>query len=195
MVEANVFRTRLVDLFHAIERDDPATPPLDMLKTNLGGATVEGIEMNLGWGMGDELVIQGGVVQQRAVFDDPEPDFGGREFFRSPRRYGNVSVRWNTERGWEAFAGVRMTGSMQAPHYAGFIPQNRLETTPPFTTVDLSVGRRFAFGGRTLTVTASARNIGNSFQRDLDRGPLRDAAYVYGPRFPRSLGLLARVEF
>jgi outer membrane receptor for ferrienterochelin and colicins len=84
---------------------------------------------------------------------------------------------------------------MKAPHYAGFIPQNRLETTPPFTTVDLSVGRRFAFGGRTLTVTASARNIGNSFQRDLDRGPLRDAAYVYGPRFPRSLGLLARVEF
>jgi outer membrane receptor for ferrienterochelin and colicins len=195
MVEANVFRTRLVDLFHAIERDDPATPPLDMLKTNLGGATVEGIEMNLGWGMGDELVIQGGVVHQRAVFDDPEPDFDSREFFRTPRRYGNVSVRWNTERGWEAFAGVRVTGSMKAPHYAGFIPQNRLETTPRFTTIDLSIGRRFAFGGRTLTVTASARNIGNSFQRDLDRGPLRDAAYVYGPRFPRSLGLLARVEF
>ena len=36
--------------------------------------------------------------------------------------------------------------------------------------------------------------LSNAYQRDLDRGPLRDATYVYGPRFPRTFGLSARVE-
>jgi outer membrane receptor for ferrienterochelin and colicins len=195
LVELNVFRTRLDHLFHAIEADDPATPDLEMLKTNLGGASVYGVEVNLGWGLGDTFVVQGGAVVGRARFDEPEPDFGSRDFFRSPQRYGNLSARWVLDSGWELFAGARFTGSMKAPHYAGYIDSNRLETTPAFATIDASVGRRFRFGARTLLVTASARNLTNAYQRDLDRGPLRDASYVYGPRFPRAFGLRAQVEF
>jgi outer membrane receptor for ferrienterochelin and colicins len=194
LVEANAFRTRLLDLFHAIEHDDAGTPELELLKTNLGGAVVQGVELNLGWGIGDDLVLQGGIVEQRATFDAPEPDFGSRDFFRTPRRYGNVTARWNVG-GWETFAGVRVTGSMKAPHYAGYVADNRLETTPAFATIDAAIGRRLAIRDRALTVTATARNLTNAFQRDLDRGPRRDASYVYGPRFPRSFGLLARVEF
>jgi outer membrane receptor for ferrienterochelin and colicins len=51
------------------------------------------------------------------------------------------------------------------------------------------------FGPRALVITVSGRNLTDAYQRDLDRGPLRDASYVYGPRFPRSVGVLARVEF
>jgi outer membrane receptor for ferrienterochelin and colicins len=145
--------------------------------------------------MGDDLVIQGGVVLQRAEFDTPEPDFGSREFFRTPRRYGNLTARWTSHDGWELFGGMKFTGRMKAPHYGGFIPEDRLDTTPTFATLDLSIGRRLALGDRALVVTLSGRNLTDAYQRDLDRGPLRDASYVYGPRFPRSLGLLARVEF
>jgi outer membrane receptor for ferrienterochelin and colicins len=195
LVEFNAFHTRLTDLFHAVEDNDPLTPALELRKTNLGGARVYGVEANLGWGIADDLVVQGGVVVQRAVFDAPEPDFGSREFFRTPRQYGNLTARWTTHGGWEVFGGMKFTGAMKAPHYAGFIPVKRLETTRAFATLDLSLGRRLSVGARTLVVTLSGRNLTNAYQRDLDRGPLRDASYVYGPRFPRSLGLLARVEF
>jgi outer membrane receptor for ferrienterochelin and colicins len=195
LVELNAFHTRLTNLFHAIEDDDPATSALEMLKTNVGGAQVYGVEANLGWGMGDDLVFQGGMVLQRAAFDTPEPDFGSREFFRTPRRYGNLTARWTSHDGWELFGGMKFTGRMKAPHYAGFITENRLETTRPFATIDVSVGHRVVFGPRALVITVSGRNLTDAYQRDLDRGPLRDASYVYGPRFPRSVGVLARVEF
>ena len=195
LLEANVFHTRLTNLFHVIEQDDVATVPFETMKTNFGGARVQGIELNAGWGIGDDLVIQGGVVLQQARFDTPEPDFGSRDFFRSPRRYGNLSVRWNTHAGWQLFAGAKVTGTMSAPHYAGAIAADRLERTPAFTSIDLSIGRRLVIAGRALMVTIAGRNLTNAYQRDLDAGPLRDASYVYGPRFPRSFGVSARVEF
>jgi outer membrane receptor for ferrienterochelin and colicins len=195
LFEVNAFHTRLTDLFHIVDRDDPATPAFETLKTNLGGARVYGIEANAGWGFGDDFILQGGFVIQRARFDDAEPDFGSRDFFRTPERYGNVSLRWNTHSGWQLFAGGRWTGSMVAPHYAGFIESSRMETTPAFMVVDLSVGRQVTIGGRALVLTFSGRNLTNTYQRDLDEGPLRDATYVYGPRFPRSAGVSARMEF
>lgn len=185
LLEATVFHTRLTDLFHTITTDS------SLFKTNLGGARVEGVEVNLGWGIGDDLVIQGGFVSQRARFDAPEPTFGSRDFFRTPRHYGSLTARWRSHSGWELFTGVKVTGRMVAPHYAGFIAEDRLEHTPRFATIDASISR--AFG--PLTVIAVGRNLTNSYQRDFDRGPLRDAAYVYGPRMPRTFGISARVEF
>lgn len=185
LLEATLFHTRLTNLFHTL------TLPDVLFKTNLGGARVEGVELNLGWGIGDDLVIQGGIVVQRATFDAPEPEFGSRDVFRTPRRYGSLTARWNTHHGWELFAGARFTGSMTAPHYAGFIPESRLERTPRFLTLDTSVARTL---GR-ITLTVVGRNLTNSYQQDVDRGPLRDPGYVYGPRQPRTFGAGARVAF
>ncbi len=33
-----------------------------------------------------------------------------------------------------------------------------------------------------LELSAGVKNIFNSYQKDLDFGPLKDAGYVYGPR-------------
>lgn len=185
LVEVTGFTTRLTDLFHTIITDT------NLFKTNLGGARVSGMEVNLGWGIGDDLVIQGGIVAQRARFDEPEPTFGSRTFFRTPNHYGSVSARWSLHSGWEFFGGVRYTGPMLAPHYAGYITTDRLERTRAFTSVDTSVSRRIG----PVTLTLVGRNLTNAYQQDIDRGPLRDAAYVYGPRFPRSFSLGARMEF
>ena len=187
LVEVNAFSTRLTNLFHVIEEDDARTDVLEFVKTNLGAARVYGIEVNLGWGIGDDFIIQGGIVEQRARFDEAEPDFGSRDFFRSPRRYGNLTVTWNPHGIADFFAGVRYTGPMPVPHYAGVIDENRLERSPSFVTWDAGVSRELGtWGGRMVTLTVNGRNLTNAYQRDLDQGPLRDAAYVYGPRFPRS---------
>jgi outer membrane receptor for ferrienterochelin and colicins len=85
---------------------------------------------------------------------------------------------------------------MAAPHYAGFVDADRLERTPPFSTIDASFSRPLVGAdGRRLVLSLMGRNLTDRFQRDLDQGPLRDAAYVYGPRFPRSVSLGLRAEF
>jgi outer membrane receptor for ferrienterochelin and colicins len=196
LVELNGFSTRLTDLFHVQLADRLSTPDLEFLKVNHGGARVYGVEFNLGWGIGDDFVLQGGVVEQRARFDEAEPEFGSRSFFRTPERYGNVTVTWKPHGVAELFAGVRYTGPMLAPHYAGVIAADRLERTPSFVTLDLGVSRALGkWNGRTVTLTANGRNLTNAYQEDVDQGPLRDGAYVYGPRFPRSIGVGLRVEF
>jgi outer membrane receptor for ferrienterochelin and colicins len=196
LIEINGFSTRLTDLFHVQEADDVATDAVEFVKTNFGGARVSGVEVNLGWRIGDDFILQGGIVEQRARFDSPEPDFGSREFFRSPRRYGNLTVTWNPHHIANFFAGLRYTGPMAVPHYAGVIDADRLERSPSFVTFDAGVSRTLGeWSGRKVTLTINGRNLTNAYQKDVDQGPLRDAAYVYGPRFPRSVAAGIRAEF
>jgi outer membrane receptor for ferrienterochelin and colicins len=196
LIEVNGFHTSLTDLFNVQKADDPATGLVEFRKLNFGTAKVYGVEVNAGWGIGDSFVLQGGIVEQRARFGSPEPDFGSRDFFRTPRRYANATLTWRLPRVVDVFAAARYTGSMKAPHYSGYVPTNRLETTPEFVVFDLALSRTFkAAGNSQLTAGLSARNLTNAYQPDLDRGPLRDSAYVYGPRFPRTLGLSVRVEY
>ncbi len=163
---------------------------------NFGNAQVYGIELNAGWGIGDDLVLQGGFVEQRATFGQAEPDFGSRDFFRTPRRYANTTATWRAPGIADLFAAARYTGPMKAPHYAGYVLEDRLETTRSFVLVDLAVARTFRVGeGPRLTLGVSARNVTNAYQPDVDRGPLRDSAYVYGPRFPRTIGASIRMEY
>ncbi len=37
-----------------------------------------------------------------------------------------------------------------------------------------------------LELSAGVKNMFDSFQRDLDRGAGKDAAYIYGPSLPRT---------
>lgn len=193
LLEVNAFHTRLRDQFHLQEDDVVGTDAREFLKVNLGTATVRGVEANVGWGRGDHLVLQGGVVVQRSTFGQPDPDFGSRRFFRTPDVYGNASITLKEWLPVDLFAGLRVTGSMLAPHFAGAIPEDRLERTPAFVQVDVSASRRIADGPVPLTLTLAVRNLTDAYQRDLDQGPLRDSAYVYGPRFPRSMMLSLRV--
>ncbi|MBA3950007.1 MAG: TonB-dependent receptor, partial [Acidobacteria bacterium] len=195
LVEVNAFDTRLRDLFHVVQQDVPGTATFEMLKTNVGRARVHGVEVNLGWGIGDRLVLQGGFVEQRARFAEAEPDFGSHDFFRTPRRLANATVTLGEIAGFDLFAGLRYAGSMLAPHYAGYIAADRLERSSSFVTADATVSRGFGVAGARVVLTLTARNLTDRYQPDLDRGPLRDAAYVYGPRFPRAFALGTRVEF
>ena len=193
LLEVNGFHTALLDQFHLQEGDLPETPEREFIKTNLGTAAVRGIEANIGWGRGDHLVLQGGVVFQRSTFGQPDPDFGSTRFFRTPDLYGNASVTVKEILPVDLFAGLRITGSMLAPHYAGAIPEDRLETTPSFVQVDVSASRRLVTTPVPLTLTFAIRNLTDAYQEDLDQGPLRDSAYVYGPRLPRTIVLSLRV--
>ena len=85
---------------------------------------------------------------------------------------------------------------MKAPHYAGYILEDRLETTPPFWVVNLKFRRQFSLSETDrLTVFLGVENLLDSFQKDLDKGVDRDSGYVYGPAKPRTLYLGMEFSF
>jgi len=197
LVEANLFDTELGDLFLVVEDDDPSTDAMEFTRTNFGSAHVRGLEVNLGWAKWDRVRFQIGMVFQESERDEADPDFGSTAFFRTPDTYGVASVALEAPFDLDLWLGARYTGSMKVPHYAGFISEDRLETTDPFLSFDLRLAREFPLFSEPTTrlrVALGGRNVTNEYQPDLDQGPDRDAGYVYGPRSPRSwyvsLGLL-----
>ncbi len=196
MAELALFDTRLSDLFHVIDDDDPVTPEAEFLRVNLGGARVRGAEVSLGASL-RALTVQMGWTVQRARLDEAEPDFGSRRVFRSPEQLGLAQLAWVVSPALRATATARYLGSMAMPHYAGFIPEDRLETTPSFVTLDVALARIISFGsdgGPRLEFAAGVRNLTDRYQSDLDQGPQRDSGYIYGPRVPRTFYAALRIE-
>ena len=187
LVECNLFHTGMTRLFSVVEADDPTTQDLEFTRTNLGDARVFGLEINLGYALADTFQLQFGVVEQRSRLGEPDPDFGSRGFFKAPNRYGVLTLLWKDPRWFDLFVGLRLSGAMTVPHYAGYIAQNVLEKTPAYTTIDLSLSRRLPLAWEHApAATIGVRNLTNRYQNDLDQGPLRDSGYVWGPRFPRA---------
>jgi outer membrane receptor for ferrienterochelin and colicins len=196
LVEFNLFHTGIRDLFHIVEDDDPETDQTEFTRINFGEAKVYGAEINVGYAITTELELQAGFVEQRSRFSEEEPDFGSKDFFRTPNRYGLATVIYRNPRLLDLFFGARYTGEMKVPHYAGYIPEDRLATTPGHWTFDASISRAFPFRSDSkVTVTLGGKNLTNYFQDDFDRGPYRDSGYVWGPRFPRTLYVSTALEF
>jgi outer membrane receptor for ferrienterochelin and colicins len=89
---------------------------------------------------------------------------------------------------------------MDVPHIVsdddGNLVGNRLVSTPWFFNLDVGISREIDLGhAQTLTLTAGIKNLLDDFQSDLERGPFRDAGYVYGPAFPRTYHMGARWSF
>jgi outer membrane receptor for ferrienterochelin and colicins len=193
LVEATGFYTGIEDAFSLDEQDNPSTDEAEFVRVNRGGAKVYGAELNLGYQLGDMFEAQISWVHQESEFDDPDDDFDSTDFFRTPDDYGIMKLSWRDPSIVDVFIGMRYTGEMSVPHYAGFIAEDRLETSETFLTWDASVARALAIGGNELTLTVGCKNITDEYQKDVDQGPDRDAGYVYGPRYPRTL--YASVKF
>ncbi len=60
-----------------------------------------------------------------------------------------------------------------------------METSRRFLTLDLIVGKTWDLGEtdtKQMRLFFRGRNLTDSYQKDFDQGPLRDASYIYGPR-------------
>jgi len=78
------------------------------------------------------------------------------------------------------------TGSMKLPHYSGYIPEDRLETTEPYSVFSFNISKIVRIGDESFEIYTGVYNIFNTFQKDIDKGPFRDAGYIYGPSKPRT---------
>lgn len=67
--------------------------------------------------------------------------------------------------------------------------------TDSFFDLSLKAAYSIPFGESTeLELSIGVQNLLNSYQRDLDSGQERDAAYIYGPALPRTLMFGAKLN-
>jgi len=182
------FYTLLTDTFVLREKEfDPRENAMVFERFNGSNSKVYGLSAEFGYQLNTALSFQSGWTFQRSRLDEPEPDFGSANLFRTPNAYGYVTLNYENTRIVDLDLSLEYTGPMKVPHYAGYIPEDRLETSKPFWVINAKATRQLPLRGRGVTnVILGVFNVLNSYQLDLDVGVYRDSGYVYGPSKPRS---------
>ena len=76
---------------------------------------------------------------------------------------------------------------MLVPHFAGYIAQDEEVLTPVFCELGIRLAYDFhLYKHYCLQLSGGVKNLLDHYQRDLDKGPDRDAGYIYGPSQPRT---------
>jgi outer membrane receptor for ferrienterochelin and colicins len=193
---ANFFSTTLRDNFLLVESEPEGPDSRLWLRTNGPGSYVRGVDINGDYEITRDFSIRGGATFQVARFDQPEPQFGSLDFFRTPDRYGFLGFDWHLPGEIEFLGTADFTGAMKVPHLAGYIPEDRLENSSCFAVLTFVVSRTFDVTDQArMRLYLNAGNVTDNFQPDLDRGPNRDSAYVYGPGAMRQFIVGATWEF
>lgn len=121
--------------------------------------------------------------------EDPEAGTHDR-LLRSPDSYGYLTFGWDLPRNFDFSVTGTYTGSMLVPHYAGYVTNDVLVTTESF--FDLNAQIKYSVlvhKSTTIDFKLGMKNIFNAYQKDLDVGANRDAGYIYGPTYPRTIFL------
>lgn len=213
-LDANLFYTGIDDVFfNDLTNDNPLTPGiLEATKINSGSAEVYGGEFNIRW-TNEDFSIDLGYVEQRSVYGQPQDLLGTvgdpidnlitvNRFERTPDSYGILTFGYDNGT-WAGFVSNKFTGGMDVPHVVsnpmtGNLLRNELTRSDPFVAVDAGLSYTISVSHHDhskFKVFAGVKNLFNSFQDDLDNGPFRDPAYVYGPRFPRTVYAGLSIEF
>ncbi|MBK9167550.1 MAG: TonB-dependent receptor [Bryobacterales bacterium] len=191
---ASVFSTQLRDTFQLAETERDGFRLLQ--RVNGAGSFVRGVDFSANIQASAWLGFRAGWTMQQARFQEPEPQFGSLRFFRTPNQYGFVQADFDLPGGFSLIGSGDFTGSMAVPHYAGVIPEDRLEASKRFAVFNLIASRSFDLRDTaSLRLYVAALNTGDDFQRDFDRGPLRDSTYIYGPLQMRQFNVGMTLRF
>ncbi len=199
--QANVllegFYTDLADVFILEDVGVNASGFAMKERRNGEGARVYGANIDAKIAHGKDVSLQLGFTAQKSRYkrDEVWTEVDGVELttkrmMRTPDFYGYFTLATAPLRGLDLSLSGTYTGSMIVPHYAGWIENDRMETTPDFFDLNLKVAYTFILHDHiNLQLNAGVQNVFNSFQGDLDKGEFRDSGYFYGPTQPRTFFL------
>jgi len=187
------FYTRLNDVFALVENGHDSQGNLLLTRINSGGAYVAGVNLEAKMGYGKLLMLQGGYTLQRSRYTEDfawseNPNIAPqRRMFRTPDNYGYFLVSCTPLHDFTIAVNGKMTGSMLVQHYAGYVPEDEETLTDSFFELGIKLSKEFhLYKHYTMEVNGGVKNLLNHFQKDLDKGMDRDAAYIYGPALPRT---------
>lgn len=192
----DLFYTDLSDVFilRRLEEVD-AEGNAVLERCNGAGARVYGVNLEAKANFPFKLQIQAGLTLQKSRYKEPEywsedPEIAPvRRMFRTPDTYGYFTATYNPVKPLQIALSGTYSGSMLVQHLAGSgTPVDVAVDTPRFFDAGLKVSYDFRiYNHVTLQLNAGLHNIFNSYQKDFDRGHLRDSGYIYGPTMPRSI--------
>ena len=109
------------------------------------------------------------------------------EYFKTPKIYGHFDMKYKNDKLVNINISGNYTGPMKVPHYAGYIPEDVLETTKSFFVINLKLRKPINISENSkIAILFGIHNLFDSYQGDFDSGVDRDSGYVYGPRKPRT---------
>ena len=170
-------------------------------RRNSDGAYVGGGSINIDLVFSQRLRMQIGSTWQQSRYTGQgmEWDEGKYEnrIERMPDIYGHITASYTPVKRLNIIATGTFTGPMLVYHSVAHDDGDAKHShdteveqviTPSFFDLTLKASYSFPFGKHTeLEVNGGVQNIFNSFQRDFDSGPDRDASYIYGPSLPRTI--------
>jgi outer membrane receptor for ferrienterochelin and colicins len=184
------FYTLLNDVFAIEKTGEDAQGNIVYTRRNASGATVVGVNLEAKAGFAGRFEIQAGYTLQQSRYRQPErwsdmlaPQ---RKMFRAPDSYGYFTSNWNVTHDFALSVFGNYTGAMLVRHTLNETDMEK--RTPGFFDMGMKLSYHVHLNKITkLEVNGGIKNMFDSFQTDLDAGQMKDAAYVYGPSFPRML--------
>ncbi len=164
-------------------------------RINTGGTTIYGVEWDLSYRFDQYWTANAGLAYNRTRFDEQQEIFDGvftKRYNKVPEWSGLARLVYDNDDLFNAFLALKWTGNMEAAN----ANTETLNDTPDFFVVDLGISKQFALSKDIdLTLRAGIDNVFDDYQDDLEVGPSRDSDYVYGPRYPRTFMIGARLDF
>ena len=188
---AEGFYTYLQDVFFL--REDGIDPEGNILftRTNAPGAWVGGLNVEGKLVYGQWFTFQIGYTFQQSRYTVAQQWSAAvpaqKRMLHTPDNYGYMLLEVHPVKDFTISINGKATGSMLVPHLAGYIAQDEETLTPSFW----DLGIRLAYDVHLykhycLEISCGVKNVLDQFQKDLDKGPYRDAGYIYGPSIPRT---------
>lgn len=203
-VEANLliegFYTDLQDVFKLHENGFDDNGNLLLERRNASGAIIRGVNLEMKIGLSPKLILDGGFTFQSSRYKKPETWSDDeniapqKRMFRAPDKYGYITLNYEPIKKMSTSFTSTYTGTMLVPHYAGYIANDSETITRSFWDIGIRLSYDFTLSSQIkLQINGGVKNILDSFQPDLDRGPSRDAGYIYGPAMPRMYFVGAKI--
>lgn len=169
---------------------------------NTDGSTVLGVEWDLAWQLAKFWSLNAGLAYSRARFDQPVEVFAGSGVFsdkynKTPDWSGLLSLNYLNPDWFDAFATMKWTGEMEVQRFTDAdAEEGEIRQSDDFFVLDIGVSKRFGISRNSaLTLRCGVNNVFNQYQQDFDSGAGRDVGYVYGPRYPRTYTVGAKLDF
>lgn len=186
------FYTMLNDVFTLEKMGQRADGTMIWERRNGSGAKVQGINLEGKVALPNVFDLQFGYTIQSSKYNEPErwsDDLAPqRRMFRAPDHYGYFTSNFIINKNLTASLFGNYTGSMLVKHTIndGTTVVDKEKETPTFWDMGVKLAYNIKLSAATnIELSAGVKNIFDSYQKDLDFGPLKDASYVYGPALPR----------
>ena len=197
------FYTYLQDVFYLREDGKDAMNNLLFTRTNAQGAWVGGInfEGKLSFQLSTfNFQLSAGYTFQRSRYIEAmswSPVVAPQKrMLHTPDHYGYLLLDIQPVRDFTISINGKATGSMIVPHLKGYALNDEEKKTPTFWDLGIRLAYDIhLYKHYCLEISGGVKNVLDQFQRDLDKGPDRDANYIYGPTVPRTyfLGLALKL--